>query len=63
MPDVCMAVQGKKLIDELARFIGPVLAWPEKRFAPGQPHGQEMPVDWNIVPRVVLDEKQLEVVE
>lgn len=62
LPDVCMAVSNGSLIEKLSRFIAPVLDWPEDRFAPGQPHGQSMPVDWACVPRVEIDESKLLVV-
>lgn len=55
LPDVYRGVNVRRLIDELRRFIQPVLDMSRDAFDPGRGRGVPLPIDLNHAPRIALE--------
>ena len=51
---VYMGVNVPGLLADMKRTVDPILVMPAERFAPGQSRGQDLPVNWQAMPRIEL---------
>jgi len=54
VPEQYMGVNVAGLLDDMRRFVQPVLDLPEDRFAPGQSRGQDLPANLQHAPTITL---------
>ena len=55
LDDVYMGIPVRPLIDAVGQAIKPILDLPPSYFDASRPRGQDLPMDWELVPRIELE--------